>query len=127
MSVDILIIITQSNATDISIANSVAFNSTMPTIHYISNSLLKSNGISTPQNILPPTEFSFSSLFDTADENDENEHEDEQKKPISKKKKSSKTKNNEDDWDDEELEQEHHDELDSATVVKGKGKKGSRS
>ena len=39
----------------------------MPTIHYISNSLLKSKGIATPKNILPPTEFSFSSLFDTAD------------------------------------------------------------
>jgi len=42
----------------------------MPTIHYISNSLLKSKGIATPPNILPPTEFSFSSLFDTADENE---------------------------------------------------------
>ena len=46
----------------------------MPTIHYISNSLLKSKGVATPQNILPPTEFSFSSLFDTATATaDENE------------------------------------------------------
>ena len=47
----------------------------MPTIHYISNSVLKSKGVATPQNILPPTEFSFSSLFDTADENEESKSE----------------------------------------------------
>ena len=44
----------------------------MPTIHYVSHAFLKNRGISTPQNLLPPHVFSFSSLF-ACDENEDEE------------------------------------------------------
>ena len=44
----------------------------MPTIHYVSHAFLKNRGISTPQNLLPPHVFSFSSLFDSDEEGNEN-------------------------------------------------------
>ena len=44
----------------------------MPTIHYVlSHAFLKNRGIGTPQNLLPPHVFSFSSLF--ANENEDEE------------------------------------------------------
>ena len=52
----------------------------MPTIHYISHAFLKNRGIGTPQNLLPPHVFSFSSLFASEDEGEEgNENDDLQK------------------------------------------------